>query len=380
VGDLTGAMLMRGTTQRTRQEVSDEIDRLGARVNVNGTVTYASGSIQTTRDKLPAVLRLLGEILHQPAFDETEFRQLKEEQLAALESNLSEPQALASIAFSRHMDPFPKGHPRYTATLEERIEEINAVTIDQVRQFYADFYGADRGHMAIVGDFDPAEITPIVEEIFGDWPVASPTARIPTVYHDVAADEIVIETPDKANAMFLAGTNIPIGDDHPDYPAMLMGNYMLGGGFLNSRLAVRIRQEEGLSYGVGSMFQAHPVDGNGSLTMYAIYAPENAERLETAFRAVIGEVLDSGFTAEEVEAAKAGWLQAQTVSRSNDGPLASTLSQHLYFGRTMEWDKRLEAQVAALTPQGILEAMRRYIDPDKISIVMAGDFKQAPVP
>ncbi|UCG88197.1 MAG: insulinase family protein, partial [Gemmatimonadota bacterium] len=367
-------------TQRSRQELNDEIDRLGARVNVGGGVSSATGLIQTTRENLPAVLRLVGEILHQPAFDEAEFQQLKEQQLAGLESALSEPQALASIAFSRHMNPWPKGHPRYTPTLEEQIEEITAVTMDQVRQFYADFYGADRGHMAIVGDFDPTEIAPLVEEIFGDWRVVSATARIPTVYRDIPADEIVIETPDKANAMFRAGINIPIGDDHADYPAMVMGNYMLGGGFLNSRLAERIRQEEGLSYGVASSFFAHPVDGNGMLSAYAIYAPENAERLEAAFREEIDKVLESGFSGEEVDAAIAGWLQSRTVSRSNDGPLANTLSQHLYFGRTLEWDKQFEAQIAALTPERILEAMRRHIDPAKISIVMAGDFKQTPVP
>ncbi len=380
VGNLTAGMMMRGTTQRTRQEVSDEIDRLGARMNVGGSVSSASGSIQTTRDNLAAVLQLAGEILHEPAFDEAEFQQLKEEELAQIEAAKSEPGPLASIAMARHMTPWPKGHPRYTATFEEQLEEIDAVTVDQVRQFYADFYGADRGHMAIVGDFDPAEITPIVEEIFGNWNVASPTARIPTVYNDIAAEEIEIETPDKAQAIFLAGLNLPLGDSHPDYAALLMGNYMLGGGFLNSRLAVRIRQEEGLSYGVGSSFTGHPADETGSWSAYAIYAPENAERLEAAFREEIEKVLESGFTAEEVEAAVAGYLQSRNVSRSNDGPLASMLSQHLYFGRNMEWDKQLEAQIAALTPQQINEAMRRHIDLAKISIVMAGDFKQTPVP
>jgi zinc protease len=92
------------------------------------------------------------------------------------------------------------------------------------------------------------------------------------------------------------------------------------------------------------------------------------------------DVLTNGFTAEEVEAAVAGYLQSRTVSRSNDGPLASALSQHLYFGRTMEWDKEFEARVAALTVQQINEAMQRHIDLDKISIAMAGDFKKTPVP
>src|SRR5690606_24019208 len=92
-----------------------------------------------------------------------------------------------------------------------------------------------------------------------------------------------IETPDKANAMFVAGFPIAIQDTDPDYPSMVLGNFMLGGGLLNSRLATRIRVKDGLSYGVGSQFSAHPLDKSGSFLAYAIYAPENVEKLEQAF-------------------------------------------------------------------------------------------------
>jgi zinc protease len=278
------------------------------------------------------------------------------------------------------MDPWPAGHPLYTATFEEQIEGLNAATLDEVRQFYTDFYGADRGHMAIVGDFDPDEVLPMVEETFGSWEASSPTERIPTVYRDISAERIVIETPDRANAAFYAGLNLPIGDDHPDYPALVLGNYMLGGGILKSRLATRIRGEEGLSYIVDSRLSGHPVDGNGQFTATATCAPENAERVEAAFREEIDRVLDAGYTADEVEAAKAGYLDSRGVSRSGDATLADTLSQGLYFNRTMQWQKEFEEKIATLTPEQILEAFRRYIDPDKITVVMAGDFAKGVVP
>ena len=77
-----------------------------------------------------------------------------------------------------------------------------------------------------------------MRELFGDWKSPKPFARVPSAYQDVrAAESTLIQTPDKTNAFFLAGLNLQLRDDDPDYPALVLGNYMLGGGFLNSRLA-----------------------------------------------------------------------------------------------------------------------------------------------
>lgn len=379
-GGLTGGMLMRGTEGHSRQEISDEFDRLEARVRVSGGVSSTSGSIETTRENLPAVLRLVGEVLRKPDFEPDEFTRLKEERLAQIETFKSEPQVLASIAFNRHLAPWPKGHPRYSPTLDEQIADLEGATLEDAKRFHTEFYGAGRGHMAIVGDFDAEEVSPIVQEIFGTWTAPSPTERILNVYRNISAERIVIETPDKANAVFRAGMNLNLGDDHPDYPALVLANYMLGGGFLNSRLATRIRRKEGLSYGIGSSFFAHPADRYGQFTAFAIYAPENRDKLEAAFREEIELALADGFTADEVDAAKTGYLESRGVARAQDGSLAGMLSQALYFGRTLEWDAALEEKIAQLTPQQILQAMRRHIDPDRISVVVAGDFAKTSVP
>lgn len=378
-GSLAAAMLMRGTKQRTRQEITDEFARLKAQVSIGGGVSSATGRIETTRENLPAVLRLVGEVMREPAFDSAEFEQLKQERLASLEAARSQPNALGSIAFSRHLAPWPKGHPRYTATIGEDIEGLQNATLEDAQAFYTDFYGAKRGHMAVVGDFEPDLVTEIVTDIFGDWQAPMASERVASVYRDISAERLSIETPDKAQAFFVAGMNLNLGDDHPDYPALVLANYMLGGGFLNSRLATRIRQKDGLSYGIGSRFTAHPTDGNGQFTTFAIYAPENVGPLEAAFKEEITRALEDGFTDEEVAAAKAGYLDSRGVSRAQDASLASMLSQHLYFNRTMDWDATVENRIADLTPSIIAQAMRRHIDVDKITVVVAGDFSQ-PVP
>ena len=128
---LAGAMLMRGTTKRTRQQIQDELDRLKARLNVSGSATQATVSIETTRESLPAVLRLAGEVLRDPAFPASEFELLRQEQLASIEQQKSEPTQIGFTAFNRHLGPYPKGDVRYTRTPDEEVAEITAATLEQ---------------------------------------------------------------------------------------------------------------------------------------------------------------------------------------------------------------------------------------------------------
>ncbi len=376
--DLATDMLLRGSQHHTRQQIKDSLDRLQARVNVFGSSTSAQVMIETTRPNLPAVLSLLGEVLREPAFDTTEFRALRQENLAQIEEMRSEPMYRASMELSRWLNPFPKGDPRATPTLEEQAADYTAATVDDARRFYGDFFGASKAQLAVVGDFDPAQVTQVVTEKLGAWRSAQPFARIPQLYQDRPDTTIVIQTPDKPNAAFFAGLNLRVRDDDPDYAALVLGNYMLGGGFLNSRLAVRIRQKDGLSYGVGSNLSASVFDSSGSFMTYAIYAPQNVRRLETAFREEIERALRDGFTPTEIEQAKAGWLQSREVGRSQDMSLVNTLGNYLFYGRTLAYDADLERRVAALTPDQINAAMRKYLVPGKISIVEAGDFAKNP--
>ncbi|MEO8636530.1 MAG: pitrilysin family protein [Gemmatimonadales bacterium] len=377
--DLAADMLMRGTRNRTRQQIQDEFDRLKARVSLFGSATSAQATIETTRPNLIPALRLLGEVLREPVFDAREFDALRQENLAALEEQRAEPTTQGSRAFGRYLNPFPKGDPRYTATVDEDVADYTATTLEDARRFYAEFYGASNGELSAVGDFDPAELTQAITTIFGDWKSPQSFTRVPRELKAVAPTTISLETPDKANAFFLAGLTMPVQDTDPDYPALVLGNYLLGGGFLNSRLAVRIRQKEGISYGVGSSVNAAALDRVGSFTTFAIYAPENATRLEAAFREELDRALHDGFTAEEVQAARDGWLQSQQVTRAQDASLSTLLGNGLFLGRTLTFDKAFEARVAALTPATINAAMQKYIDPAKLVIVKAGDFaKGAP--
>ncbi|TDB68290.1 insulinase family protein [Arundinibacter roseus] len=377
IASLTASMLDKGTKTKSRQQIKDEFDRLKARVSFFGGSNQAGASIETTGENLPEVLKLVAEVMKEPVFDANEFEKLKQEQLAQIESQRSEPQAIAITEYRRLTSPYPKGDVRYVATFDEEIAEIKAATLDQVKAFYKDFYGASDASVAVVGDFEKEEIQKIIEEKFSSWKSPKPFKRIESPYVAVKAENKSFETPDKANAMFVAGLNMPLKDSDPEYPALIMANYMLGGGFLNSRLATRIRQKEGLSYGVGSQFSASSLDKNGSFLGYAIYAPQNVEKLEAAFKEEIERVLKDGFTAEELKAARSGYLQSRQVSRAQDGALAGTLNNNLYLNRSMDWDADFEKKIEALTPETVKAAANKYLDYSKFTVIKAGDFEKA---
>jgi zinc protease len=378
VGSLCGQMLLRGTTHHTRQQLQDELNRLKANVSVSGGPTRAFVRIETTREHLADVMTLVAEVLREPAFPADELDILKRSALAGLEQQRTEPQALANVWLARHLENYPPDDVRYPKTLDEQITSLNSVTLQKVKDFYAHFYGGQHGELGIVGDFDPAEMQSVIARLFDDWKPPSLYARIPQLFQDASAQTETIRTPDKANAYFAAAQNLEMRDDEPDYPAMVLGNYLLGGGFISSRLGVRVRQKEGLSYSIGSQLAVSSLDRAARFSVQAISAPQNTGKVEHAVREELERALKEGFTAEEVKAAKAGWLQSRQVGRASDGELSTKLASDEFLGRTLSWDASLEDRVRALTPDSILTALRRHIDPARLSIVKAGDFPQAP--
>ncbi|HEY2630294.1 MAG TPA: pitrilysin family protein, partial [Usitatibacter sp.] len=370
---LAARMLNRGTTKYTRAQLSDEYERL----KVSGRVQGPGASFQTTRPNLEPALRLVAHVLRNPSFPQSEFDQLVNQSVTGLTANLSEPEALAGDALNKHFNTYPKGDWRYASTVPESLEEVKAAKLEDAKRFYQQFYGASAGEIAIVGEFDEASVTALLKELFGDWKAAVPYQRVPVDYSDVAPMEEAIATPDKENAIFLARENIRIRDDDADFPALFVADYIMGGGAgFDSRLTARIRQKEGLSYGVGSGLSVDAEDDAAAWSAYAIAAPKNMPKVVSAFREELDRALRDGFTDAELVSAKSGILQTRVQNRAQDGTLAGAWTSNMYLGRTFQWSKAFEAKILALTPAQVSAAFRKYVDPKKLSIVTAGDFNK----
>lgn len=375
VGKLTGAMLKRGSSRLNREEIQDEFDKLKSRGSIGGGADKASASYETTRENLAQLIQLLHELFTTPAFPEDEFELLKSQNIASLESQKSDPQQLALRRLYRSFNHHPKGHLLYARTIDETISDVSKVKLKDLKRFYKKFYGASNMEIAVVGDFDVAATKQQLLDLFGDW--QSRQTFSPIVDQFTAADKVAesINTPDKKNAVFLAAINFAMTSNHPDAQAMQLVAYMLGGGLLNSRLANRIREQDGLSYGVGAGVSLHPMDNNALFRAYAISAPENVEKVHAAFNEEMLKAWQDGFAEQELSDAKKGFLDSRKVGMSDNKNLASRLKRDLYFNRTMAWEIKFIQAIQKLTLDDVNRTMKKYLHPDNMIIVKAGDFK-----
>lgn len=374
IASLTGSLLMRGTKNKTKQQLQEEMDALKTRIRVNGGLSGATASLETTKENLIPAIKLAMEILREPGFPESEFEQAKRQQLGAIERGKTEPASLAGEVLQRNLFPFPKENVRYVRTIEERIADLGKVKLDDVKKFHAQFYGASDALVAIVGPFDVPQVQKALADSVGAWKSPGRWVRVNTPYIKTENLDRRIVTPDKENAVFQAGMRMKITDTDPEFPALVIANYMFGGS-ITSRLGDRIRNREGLSYSVGSQVMV-PADGDGGTFMVsAISNPLKAPQVETSFRDELVKTLADGFTAEELAVAKKAYLDQRRVGRSQDAALLGLILQRENFDRTLDWDTRMDAKLEAVTLDQANAAFRKYITPAAVSAVKAGDFK-----
>ena len=374
--ELMPQMLNRGSEHMTRQQITDELNNYRAQLRVSGTPGVLSVSVQTSRENVAKVLEIVKEVMKHPLFPKEELEIIREEQIAQINQQMSDPIALAMTNVSRKISPYPVDDPRYVPTMDEEAERVKAVTVEQIKDVYSHMLSSAVGELTIVGDFDPELVLPAVDEFTTGWSSDVKFERLARVsVNNEKGDREQILTPDKPNAAYIAAMTIPMRDDHPDYAALSIGNFVLGSSGLSSRLGDRLRQKEGLSYSVQSSLQPSAVDERTTFFLFAISNPDNAPKVHEAIQDELKKLLDNGITAEELEAAKAGYLQEQQVQRTEDRAIVQSLESYAFIGRDMKFVADFEDRISKLTVEEVNAALKKHIDPQRLFIVQAGDFK-----
>ena len=378
VPDFTASMLMRGSENHDRQAIRDRTSELQSALSISGG-SSVSATLESTRKNLDELLELTADVLRNPTFESGQLEELRRQRLTSLDQARDNPMSVASRMVGRHRNHYPPEHPEYTPSWDEARARIEAVERDRLVDFHRRFYGFGPGTtISFVGDFDPEALRAELDSLFGDWNQQIAFERYPQPYHETEAAALVAQLDDKANAGLIGVQGIPISDEHPDYPALSLAGHLLGGGFLSSRLADRIRDEEGLSYGVGGAVNASSTDERGSFFVYAMYAPENRDRLVEVLFEELDDAVDHGFGEDEVAEGRRGYLRQLELERSNDSQLMTMLNNHLYLGRDMYHRSGFEQKVGELTAGDVSRAVREHLDPEKLSYAVAGDFESGP--
>ncbi len=375
--EMMSSMLTKGTENMSRQDIKDALDTYRAQLRVTGSPGEIQVTLQTLRSNLLPVLEIINEVLRNPSFPAEELELIKEARLSSAEQRLVDPTAIASNTVQKKISVYEPDDPRYVASLQEEVDRIKGVTIDQVKDLYSSLLSGRHGELSIVGDFDPADVVPAIGAITAGWQSSVAYDRIPKIpVNNEKGDLQKVNTPGKAQATYFAAMTLPIGNDDPDYAALSLGNYILGGGALSSRLGNRVRQDEGLSYTIQSAFQASAVDKRSVFYVFAIVNPDNADKLHGVIREELDRLLKDGITEDELSEQKAGLLQRQELSRASDSSLASLMGTHSQTGRTMQFTAEFEKRLTDLTVDDVNAALRKHIQPDRLYIVMAGDFER----
>ncbi|UTH75583.1 pitrilysin family protein [Chromobacterium sp. IIBBL 290-4] len=373
ISQLTSAMLLRGAGKLSASEISSRIDQLKASLQISGSGQNLRVGFSVQREQLPALLALIGDALKSPTFPADEFAKLKLASQSNIDSLRNNPQSQAYQSIAKRMDPYPAGDIRHFATLDEQSAALKAATLEQLKAFQREFYGAGHAQFALVGDFDAAAVKRQLGELFGDWNSRQAYSRLEEKQRADQAGSEQLQLADQANAVYFAALPLALQDDSPDYPALLVANRILGGE-TKSRLFQRLRQQDGLSYHAGSDLMVDSFAPVSQWILSAIYAPQNLAKIKTGVSEELARLLKDGVTAEEVADAKHSLQQARQLARAQDDTLSSALAGQLERGRTMAFSAGLERQIEALTTEQVNAALRRYLQPSQLVEAYAGDF------
>ncbi len=371
---LLPALLDKGTTSLSRQQVQDRQTALKSTINIRGDAQAINVSIQSTRENFVAVIELVGDLLRNPILPANALEEVRQQALSGIEQSRKEPQALVSNTLERYGNPYPVGDLRAARTFDELVADLQAVNIEQVREIHRQFLGASNAQFAAVGAMDEAAVNAALARALGAWVSKTPFERAPRPLIPLTPMRQVLETPDKQNAVMVMRQPLPIRELDPEQAALLVANFIMGSAS-NSRLWTRIREKEGLSYDVRTQIIFNPFEAASFFSGSAIFAPSNRAKVERAFEEELTRVERDGFTVAEIKEAKEGILNFRRLARAQDANLALTLATNAYLGRTFAIDRQVDDAITQVTPEQALSAWRKLIDPKRFVKALGGDFK-----
>ncbi len=364
--------LMRGTKSKSYQDIQDELDGLESTLNLSTGIGVISASITSNKKYLGHVVKLLAEILIEPGFDQKEFNLLRQKEIAQIQEELSDPERLGFNALARLKDPWPKISIHYVPTLPEKIERLNSLTGEKLSSFYENNFGASNLEASILGSFDKAKLSSLLEYSFGKFKSPRPYTRVKDTFISINAQKLEVKTPDKQMAIAALSTRIKMRDDDANYPALRIAHYIFSES-MKSRLVHRLREKEGLSYGAGGWLVASKFEQSTSASMYAMASSNTAEKALLLMLEEWDLWVKNGVSEQELLEAKASLAAFVANLFANDQFVVGQLVTNLQTNRNFAFYEDLLAKIDALTTKKTNETIANVLKSCKFARVIAGD-------
>ena len=374
VAALTNAMLNEGVPGKDVTAIAQGFEGLGAEF---GNGSYRDMAIASLRslsaaDKREPALELFAQVVGKPTFPQDSLARIKNQILAGFEYEKQNPERIASKAlFSQLYATHPYAHPS-----DGTPESVPPISLAQLRAFHAKAYAAGNAVIAIVGDLDRQQAEQVAARVSSALP-KGPALPSPSAPGEPKAGVTTIDFPSKQTHLMLAELGIDRAD--PDWPALSLGNQILGGGGFGTRLMSEVREKRGLTYGVYSMFSPMQVRGPFMITLQT--RAELSEGTLGLVRRLLTDYLKDGPTQQELDDAKRELAGSFPLSNASNASIVGQLGVIGFYGLPLTWLEDFMQQSQALTVAQVRDAMRRHLDADKLVIVTVGPkVAQKPLP
>ena len=366
VANLTAMLLDEGTKSRTSKQIAEEIDFIGGKISASGGEDFSSASLVVLKKDLKTGMDLLSDILLNPAFPEEELERKKKETIASIISEKDDPGAVVSKAFYKAVFP---GHP-YGIPVEGEEESIGKITRDDIVRFYQQYYKPNNAIVAVVGDLGYKEAVALIEEYFRQWGKSRITLPdVPAVTKVTKKGAILIDRNITQANIVLGHTGI--SRDNPDYYAVSVMNYILGGGGFQSRLIKEIRDKKGLAYSVYSRFDVNKYPGAFSVEIQT----KNESALEAleGIKAELKKIRDEKVSDEELKDAKSYITGSFPLKFDTNAKISNFLVQIEFYNLGLDYLNEYVKKIEGITKDDIMRVAKKYIDTENYIMVAVGN-------
>ncbi len=375
IAAITALMLDKGTESKDKYTISDILESTGSELSFSSTRHHVQFTGHCLRVNIEVVIKLLAEQLRTPAFPRNELSTLKTRLIGSLKQSKEDTKKQALIELLRNL--YPKGHPNYRTTTDEEIDKISSVRKKELKAFHHDVYGLGELNFTAVGDVDQKQINTLLKKQFGGWKNQTIFLDLPKLCANPAkGKEKNIHIPDKTSADVYLGQPIGIDRDHKDYYPLMMAIYILGGNF-SARLMHTVRDQQGLTYGIGSSVAGASFGNDGYWSTWGTFSPDLLDKGKKAALEQILKWYNDGVTLQELEAKKTTITGSYQVSMDSTGGLTAKILSNAERGKTIEHLDQYPDIIRSLKLEQVNNAIRQYVDPEKLTVIAAGTLSKA---
>jgi len=367
VASLTAGLLEMGAGDMDESAVAERLADVGARLSSSAGLDQASVSLRTlsaSKYRQPA-LSVLQQVLQAPRFEEDVVKRERDRSIAGLKDALTRPRTLASRAFWRAL------YPQHPYGRQNSVEALSSISRDDLLNFYKQHYYAANAVVTMVGDITRGEAETIVYQLTGNLPTepsGKATSKLPDPPGDASVEEVLIEHPAKQAHILLGLPTIAKGS--PDYYALLVGNYVFGGGGFVSRLMKEVREKRGLVYSIYSYFSTLRQAGPFRIGLQT--RKSQAQQALSIVRAELNKFIAHGPSANELKTAKANIVGSFPLGLDSNAKLLRNVATIGFYGLPLNYLDTFQAEVQAVSAEQVRQAFARYVKPQAMATVIVG--------